>query len=139
MEQGSQDIYVRCRGMLGMWTWQVTSLYLQIRPADNCLLLRLPRSQKFVFVYWRNVCGDIKDSLCLKILKNDFSGNTHTHKKSCSSNFPRCVRECVCVYVCKRRVGNTSYAPVLSLRICDFPQVMMHVVLMPQQTSSDNF
>lgn len=26
-----------------MWTWQVTSLYLQIRPADNCLLPLLPR------------------------------------------------------------------------------------------------
>ena len=29
--------------MLGMWTWQVTSQYLHIGPADNCLLLLLPR------------------------------------------------------------------------------------------------
>lgn len=69
MEQGSQDIYVHCRSMLGMWTWQVTSLYRQIRPADSCLLLLLPRSQKFVFVYQRNVCGAVKDGHCLKFHK----------------------------------------------------------------------
>lgn len=33
MERGTQIIYVLLRGMSGMWTWQVTSLYLQIRAA----------------------------------------------------------------------------------------------------------
>lgn len=43
MEHGSQDIYVRYTAMSGMWTWQVTSLYPQVKPNDNCLLLLLPR------------------------------------------------------------------------------------------------
>lgn len=65
--------------MSGMWTWQVTSLYLQIRPTDSCLLLLLPRSPLFVFVYQRNVCGAVKDGHCLKFPPKIMSMVTKNH------------------------------------------------------------
>lgn len=68
------------RGMSGMWTWQVTSLCLQIRPADSCLLLLLPRSPQFVFVYRRNVCEAVNNDRCLKFPQN----NVYSNKKLCS-------------------------------------------------------
>lgn len=64
-----------------MWTWQVTSLYLQIRHTDSCLLLLLPRSPQFVFVCQRNVCGAVKDGHCLKFPQNYVYGNKREKKK----------------------------------------------------------
>lgn len=103
MEQASQDIYARYWGMSGMWTWQVTSLYLQKRLADSCLLLLLPRSPQSVFAYQRNVCGPIKDEHCLKFPEIYVQGNRNHVFKVLNMR-----RLCVC----KKRVRE------LSLRIC---------------------
>lgn len=71
-EEGSRDIYIRCGGMRGMCTWQMTFRYLQIRSADNCLLPPEPRSPQFVLVYPRNVCRAVKGLTLFEI--NYFHG-----------------------------------------------------------------